>query len=227
MNHSSTDKKNTGCNKYTATDLALFVRGRLSPEAAEAFLAHTAGCDDCRIRLYAAHRGKEAEQDQRENELLLQKTLGLLHNIDEGVVSIVVKAARGLVELIRTSGEALNQTPALAGVRSSAGEPEHQEQVIRVRKEFPESFLSVEVTITPQQPEQVGIRLSILETRGERFLENVSVKCTWESGAETRITGGEGIVEFCLPADTAYEFEMSQNEQLLGTVYLDVLVETS
>jgi hypothetical protein len=72
----------THCGIYEESDFRRYLAGAMSEREIERFKSHCTSCDECLSILSQSSRSNFNEQDQRENAILLEKTMNLLNKID-------------------------------------------------------------------------------------------------------------------------------------------------
>jgi len=209
------------CNIFGDRDYSRYVRRQMSEQDAAAFEAHAQSCSCCLNGIRQATIACNRQKDQDENELLHANALSIMDRLDQSVFSIVIRAVQGILELIKSTGEQMLMAPALAGVRSSSGiTPSDPLKPLRLVKEFEESKLSVEVSISPVEPDMLDIIVSLLDLKLEEFIPGVSVSCQSEKDRQDKVTDDNGEVYFNVSASGFYELVMQKNDHLLGTMTL-------
>ncbi len=209
------------CERFSEQDYSHYVRRQMSEREVIELEDHAATCSNCLQGIRLATVAHQHQKEQAENDLLFSRTLTLMDKLDQSIFSIVIRAVQGVVELIRSTGEQMAMTPALAGVRSSSGAPDSETvQPLRLVKEFEESKLSVEVTISPAEPDLLDIVVSLLDRQNEEFISGVSVSCQGEHYNLDETTDDNGQAAFRVPPAGFYELVMKKNDHLLGTMTL-------
>jgi len=220
-----TKKSDLGsCNSFCDQDYFRYVRRQMSEQDVCKFETHAQSCSSCRHGISQATVAYNHQNDQAENELLYSNALSIMDRLDQSVFSIVIRAVQGMVELIRSTGEQIAMNPALAGVRSSSDTSVSDTvQSLRLVKEFEESRLSVEVTISPVEPDMLDVVVSLLDRLHEEFIAGVSVSCRGESELFDELTDENGQAFFRVTSAGFYELVMKKDDHLLGTMTLSGL----
>ncbi|MBK5275564.1 MAG: hypothetical protein JJE30_11000 [Desulfuromonadales bacterium] len=209
------------CKSFGDQDYSRYVRHQMSEQDVCNFEIHAQNCSCCLHGIRQATVAYNHQKVQAENELLHSNALSIMDRLDRSVFSIVIRAVQGMVELIKSTGEQLAMTPALTGVRSSSDNSVSDTvQPLRLVKEFEESRLSVEVTISPIEPEMLDVVVSLLDRLHEEFIPGVSVTCCGKSEMFDKLTDVNGQVIFRVPTAGFYELVMKKNDHLLGTMTL-------
>lgn len=211
------------CEKYGVMEYARYVRQEMSETEAAEFELHAHACSACLPAIHSVATQHQCKKEQEENELLYSRTLALMDRLDQDTFSIVVRAVKGVVELIRSTGQLLTMSPALAGIRSMGAAVSQALQPLRLVKEFAESQLSVEVTISPVEPDMLDVTVSLLDRKREEFISCALVSLVGESRMQDEITDENGQACFRVPAAGFYELVIKKNEQLLGTMTLNAM----
>lgn len=215
-----TNQPSQQCSIYSSSDCARFVRMHPDENGRAAFLSHAELCQNCRATLLKETIVWRKQQDELENRLLRNQTLSIMDRLDQNIFSIVIKAAQGVVELIRSTGELLTTPPAFAGTRSLGGADAGANNIVCITQEIDQSRLSVEVAISPLDPDVLLVQVSLLDRQQEEFVAGALVVCTGETFSHSGVTDESGQVEFRIPATGFFELTLSQEERLLGTITL-------
>jgi hypothetical protein len=209
------------CLNFGEKDYTRYVSRQMSEQDTTDFEKHTQDCSCCLNGIRRATVAYNQQKDQEENELLYAQALTIMDKLDQSVFSIVIRAVQGMVELIKSSGEQMIMTPAFAGARSSSGATELETlQPLRLVKEFEESKLSVEVAISPVEPNMLDIIVSLLDLKLEEFIPGVSVSCQSEKERQDKVTDENGQVYFNVSSAGFYELVMKKNDHHLGSMTL-------
>lgn len=217
-----TKKSDRGhCLNFGDTDYSNYVRRQMSEQDATEFETHAQNCSCCLHGIKQASIAYNRQKDQEENKLLYSNALCVMDRLDQSVFSIVIRAVQGMVELIKSSGEQMIMAPVLAGARSSSGAAGSDAlKPLRLVKEFEESKLSVEVTISPVEPDMLDLIVSLLDRQNDEFISGVSVSCRGENQLFDETTDNNGQASFKIPSAGFYELVMQKDDQLLGTMTL-------
>jgi len=209
------------CEQFDEQAYSRYVQQQMVEHDVNDFELHASTCSSCLQGIRKATIIHNLKKKKVENELIYNRTLSLMDRLDRSVFSIVVRAVQGMVELVRSTGEQLVMTPVFAGVRSSSGSAGSDAvQRLRLVKEFEESKLSVEVTISPVEPDMLDVTVSLLDLKLEEFISGVSVSCRGEKEFYDEITDGNGQAAFKVPVAGFYDLVMKKDGQLLGSMTL-------
>jgi hypothetical protein len=212
------------CNCFGAQDYSRYVCRQMSEQDATEFETHAQSCTCCRHGIRQATVAYNHQKDLVENEQLYSNALSIMDRLDRNVFSIVIRAVQGMIELVKSTGEQVAMAPALAGVRSSSDTSiSDTVQLLRLVKEIEGSQLSVEVTISPVEPNMLDVVVSLLDRIQEEFVAGVLVSCRGESELFDELTDENGQAFFRVPSAGFYELVMNKNDHLLGTMTLSGL----
>jgi len=220
MKKHKNDIKYPPCDSYGDQAYSSYVQ-QLMPELdINAFELHAVNCSSCLQGIRKATLVNLNRKEKAENEILFKRTLSLMDKLDQSVFSIVIRAVQGMVELIRSTGEQMSMTPAFAGMRSSDSSETCVSEPLRLVKEFEESCLSVEVVISPFEPDMLDMVVSLLDQQHEEFIPGVTVTCQGGDILLEETTDANGQAFFRVPAAGFYELVMKKDTHLLGEMTL-------
>ena len=198
--------------------LASYLADGLTPTASEEMETHLAQCSACLDELSAAHSSMLGNEKETVPEALIAKAMALVPQTaqEEGFFDMVVRLARGSLELISTTGQ-LVEVPGLAGVRGKLETP--GTTILQVEKEMGRFKVAVEVEPVEDELCQLavtvraggalpadGIRLSLLA--GER------------EQASYLARQGTAIFDRVSPGD--YRLAISEANSPLGSIRLTI-----
>ena len=209
------------CERFGNNDYSRYIQQQLPELDAIEFETHALTCSSCIQGIRQATVAYRHKKEEEENKLLYSNALSIMDRLDQSVFSIVIRAVQGMVELIKSTGEQMVMAPALVGARSSSGTAGSDAlKPLRLVKEFEESKLSVEVTISPIEPDMLDLIVSLLDRQHEEFIPGVSVSCRGENNIFEEITDDNGQASFKVPSAGFYELVMKKDDHLLGTMTL-------
>lgn len=209
------------CETYGAVDYSRYVCRQMTGLETTEFEVHAQDCHCCLQGIRQAAITEHRRKELTENELLYSNALSIMDRLDQSIFSIVIRAVKGVVELIQSTGEQVAMSPALAEVRSPQESDKSARQLLRLVKEFEESKLSVEVTISPVEPDMLDVSVSLLDRQTDEFISDASVICKTENLHLEEITDSDGEANFRVPVAGFYELIMTKDEQLLGMMVLN------
>lgn len=210
--------KSQQCARYTDADCFRYSHGGMADQEAAEFEQHALTCTACLRWIREASAESIRQKDQGENDTLCRNAMAVMDRVDGSIFTIVVRAVRDAVELIRSSGELLSFAPAVAGVRSAAVDMPSVAQTLRLFKEFEDSRLSVEVVLSPVYPNMLDISVSLLDTQGEEFIAGVTVSCRGDGTILDEVTDDSGQACFRVPSSGFYELVMKKDAKTLGAM---------
>jgi hypothetical protein len=198
--------------------LASYLADGLTPTASEEMETHLAQCTACRDELSAAHSSILVDEKVTVPEALIAKAMALVSQAaqEEGFFDMVVRLARGSLELVSTTGR-LVEVPGLAGVRGKLETT--GTTILQVEKEMGRFKVAVEVEPVEDELCQLavtvraggaspagGIRLSLLAGGREQ--------------ASYLARQGTAIFDRVSPGD--YRLAISENNAPLGSIRLAI-----
>jgi len=139
--------------------LANYLAGGLTPSTGEEMETHFAQCTACLDDLSAAYSSMLGDDKETVPEALIANAMALIPQTaqEEGFFDMVVRLARGSLELVSTTGQ-LVEVPGLAGVR---GKPESQgTAILQVEKEMGRFKVAVEVEPVEDDLCQLAVTVS-------------------------------------------------------------------
>ena len=154
--------------------LASYLADGLTPTTSEEMETHLSHCAACLDELSAAYSSMLGDVKEIVPEALVTKAMALIPQAaqEEGFFDMVVRLARGSLELVSTTGQ-LVEVPGLAGVRGKLESP--GTTILQVEKEMGRFKVAVEVEPVEDELCQLavtvraggalpadGIRLSLL-----------------------------------------------------------------
>lgn len=198
--------------------LASYLAGGAMPTMGEEVETHLAHCTACLDELSAAHSSMLGNEKETAPEALVTKAMALIPQTarEEGFFEMVVRLARGSLELVSTTGQ-LVEVPGLAGVRGKLESP--GTTVLQVEKEMGRFKVAVEVEPVEDELCQLavtvkaggaspagGIRLSLLAGGREQ--------------ASYLARQGTAIFDRISPGD--YSLAISESNAALGSIRLTI-----
>ena len=178
----------TPCQDYSVNEYKRFLSNLMTIEDMEKFVHHCQGCVACLKGISQAHEKFLQQQEQRENDVLLHKTLTLLDELEaknhpvefpktvsiKNFFSIALEASKGFLDLLVTTGELLTPTPDIA-LRGEDREPALIPS-IRILQEFSEPPWSIQTTFERcETKKEFQLTISILNRKTEEVLKGIQV----------------------------------------------------
>jgi hypothetical protein len=198
--------------------LASYLAGGLTPTMSDELENHLARCTACLDELSAAYSSMLGDEKEAVPEALIAKAIALVPQAaqEEGFFDMVVRLARGSLELLSTTGQVV-EVPAVSGIR---GEMQSSDTtILQVEKEMGRFKVAVEVepvedelcqlAVTVRAGEELpadGIRLSLLAGGREQ--------------ASYLARQGTAIFDRISPGD--YRLAITENNAPLGSIRLTI-----
>ena len=198
--------------------LASYLAGGLTPTASEEMETHLAQCTACLDELSAAHSSILGDEKETVPEALIARAMALVPQAtqEEGFFDMVVRLARGSLELVSTTGQ-LVEVPGLAGVR---GKPETPgTTILQVEKELGRFKVAVEVE--PVEDELCQLAVTV---RAGGALPADGIRLSLLAGGREQASylarQGTAIFDRVSPGD--YRLAISENNASLGSIRLTI-----
>jgi hypothetical protein len=198
--------------------LASYLVASLTPTANEEIETHLAQCTACLDDLSAAYSSMRGDEKETVPEALVTKAMGLIPQAarEEGFFDMVVRLARGSLELVSTTGQ-LVEVPGLAGVRGkleSSGTT-----ILQVEKEM--GRFKVVVEVEPVEDELCQLAVTV---RGEGALPAGGIRLSLLAGGREQasylVRQGTAIFDRISPGD--YRLAISEANAALGSIRLTI-----
>jgi hypothetical protein len=198
--------------------LASYLAGGLTPTMGEEMETHLAQCTACLDELSAAHSSMLGDEKETVPEALIAKAMALIPQTaqEEGFFDMVVRLARGSLELVSTTGQ-LVEVPGLAGVR---GKPETPgTTILQVEKEIGRFKVAVEVE--PVEDELCQLAVTV---RAVGALPADGIRLSLLAGGREQASylarQGTAIFDRVSPGD--YRLAISEANAPLGSIRLTI-----
>jgi hypothetical protein len=198
--------------------LASYLAGGLTPSIGEEMETHLAQCTACLDDLSAAQSSLLGDEKETVPEALIAKAMALVPQAaqEEGFFDMVVRLARGSLELVSTTGQ-LVEVPELAGVR---GKPESPgTTILQVEKEMGRFKVAVEVE--PVEDELCQLAVTV---RGEGTLPADGIRLSLLAGGREQASylarQGTAIFDRISPGD--YRLAITEANAPLGSIRLTI-----
>jgi hypothetical protein len=198
--------------------LASYLAGGLTPTMGEEMETHLARCSACLDELSAAYNSMLGDEKETVPEALVTKAMALTPQAAHGedFLDMVVRLARGSLELVSTTGQ-LVEVPGLAGVR---GKPESPgTTILQVEKEMGRFKVAVEVEPVEDEMCQLAVTVSAgggLPADGIRL----NLLAGGREQASYLARQGTAIFDRVSPGD--YRLAISENNLPLGSIRLTI-----
>jgi hypothetical protein len=198
--------------------LANYLADGLTPRMGEEVETHLAQCAACLDDLSAAYSSMLGDEKETVPEALIAKAMALVPQTahEEGFFDMVIRFARGSLELVSTTGQ-LVEVPALAGIR---GKPETQgTAILQVEKEMGRFKVAVEVEPVEDELCQLAVTVSAgggLPADGIRL----NLLAGGREQASYLARQGTAIFDRVSPGD--YRLAISEANAPLGSIRLTI-----
>ena len=198
--------------------LASYLADGLTPSMGEDMESHLAHCTACLDDLSAAYSSMPGDEKETVPEALIAKAMALIPQTaqEEGFFDMVVRLARGSLELVSTTGQ-LVEVPGLAGVR---GKPELPgTTILQVEKEMGRFKVAVEVE--PVEDELCQLAVTV---RAGGALPADGIRLSLLAGGREQASylarQGTAIFDRVSPGD--YRLAISEANSPLGSIRLTI-----
>jgi hypothetical protein len=197
--------------------LASYLADVLTPSMGEEMETHLAQCTACLDDLSAAYTSMRGDEKETVPEALIAKAMALIpHAAQEGFFDMVVRLARGSLELVSTTGQ-LVEVPGLAGVRGKLESP--GTTILQVEKEMGRFKVAVEVE--PVEDELCQLAVTV---RAGGALPADSIRLSLLAGGREQASylarQGTAIFDRIPPGD--YRLAISEANAALGSIRLTI-----
>ena len=198
--------------------LASYLADVLTPSMGEEMETHLAQCTACLDDLSAAYTSMRGDEKETVPEALIAKAMALVPHVDreEGFFDMVVRLARGSLELVSTTGQ-LVEVPGLAGVRGKLESP--GTTILQAEKEMGRFKVAVEVE--PVEDELCQLAVTV---RGGEALPADSIRLSLLAGGREQASylarQGTAIFDRIPPGD--YRLAISEANAALGSIRLTI-----
>lgn len=198
--------------------LASYLADGLTPSMGEEMETHLARCTACLDDLSAAYSSMLVDAKETVPETMIAKAMALIPQAaqEEGFLDMVVRLARGSLELVSTTGQ-LVEVPGLAGVR---GKPETPGRtILQVEKDIGRFKVAVEVE--PVEDELCQLAVTV---RAGGALPADGIRLSLLAGGREQASylarQGTAIFDRVSPGD--YRLAISEANAALGSIRLTI-----
>jgi hypothetical protein len=197
--------------------LASYLADVLTPSMGEEVETHLAQCAACLDDLSAAYSSMRGDEKETVPEALIAKAMALIPQAaQEGFFDMVVRLARGSLELVSTTGQ-LVEVPGLAGIRGKLESP--GTTILQVEKEMGRFKVAVEVE--PVEDELCQLAVTV---RAGGALPADSIRLSLLAGGREQASylarQGTAIFDRIPPGD--YRLAISEANAALGSIRLTI-----
>ena len=198
--------------------LASCLAGGLTPTMGEEMETHLAQCAACLDEVSAAYSSMLRDEKETVPEAFVTKAMALIPQVarEEGFFDMVVRLARGSLELVSTTGQ-LVEVPGLAGVRGKLESP--GTTILQVEKEMGRFKVAVEVE--PVEDELCQLAVTV---RAGGALPADGIRLSLLAGGREQASylarQGTAIFDRISPGD--YRLAISEANAALGSIRLTI-----
>jgi Putative zinc-finger len=198
--------------------LASYLAGGLTPSMCEEMETHLAQCTACLDELSAAYGSMVGDEKETVPEGFVTKAMALVPHVDRegGFFDMVVRLARGSLELVSTTGQ-LVEVPGLAGVRGKL--ETSGTTILQVEKEIGRFKVAVEVE--PVEDELCQLAVTV---RAGGTLPADGIRLSLLAGGREQASylarQGTAIFDRVSPGD--YRLAITENNAPLGSIRLTI-----
>jgi hypothetical protein len=198
--------------------LASYLAGGVTPTMSEEMENHLAHCTACLDELSAAYSSMLGDEKETVPEALVMKAMALIPQAarEERFFDMVVRLARGSLELVSTTGQ-LVELPGLAGVRGKL--ESSRTTILQVEKEMGRFKVAVEVE--PVEDELCQLAVTV---RAGGALPADGIRLSLLAGGREQASylarQGTAIFDRIAPGD--YRLAISEANAALGSIRLTI-----
>ena len=198
--------------------LASYLADALTSTASEGVETHLAQCTACLDELSAAHSSILGDEKETVPEALIAKAMALVPQAaqEEGFFDMVVRLARGSLELVSTTGR-LVEAPALPGIRGRLETP--GTTILQVEKELGRFKVAVEVE--PVEDELCQLAVTV-KTGGALPADGIRLSLLAGGREQASYLARQGTAIFDRVPPGDYRLAISENNAPLGSVRLAI-----
>jgi hypothetical protein len=198
--------------------LASYLAGGLTPTSGEEMESHLSQCTSCLDELSAAYSSLRGDEKETVPQAFVAKAMALIERDaqQESFFDIVVRLARGSLELVSTTGQLVG-VPVLAGVRGKLESP--GTTILQVEKEMGRFKVAVEVE--PVEDELCQLAVTV---RADGALPADGIRLSLLAGGREQASylarQGTAIFDRISPGD--YRLAISKANAPLGSIRLTI-----
>jgi hypothetical protein len=198
--------------------LASYLADGLTPTTSKEMETHLSHCTACLDELSAAYSSMLGDEKETVPEALVTKAMALIPHLvqEEGFFDMVVRLARGSLELVSTTGR-LVEVPGLAGIRGKLESP--GTTILEVEKEMGRFKVAVEVE--PVEGELCQLAVTV---RAGEALPADGIRLSLLAGGREQASylarQGTAIFDRISPGD--YRLAISEANAALGSIRLTI-----
>ena len=199
--------------------LASYLEGGAMPTMGEEMETHLAHCTACLDELSAAHSSMLGNEKETAPEALVTKAMALIPQTarEEGFFEMVVRVARGSLELVSTTGQ-LVEVPGLVGVRGKLESP--GTTVLQVEKEMGRFKVAVEVE--PVEDELCQLAVTVRAGGGASPADGIRLSLLAGGREQASYLARQGTAIFDRISPGDYSLAISESNAALGSIRLTI-----
>lgn len=200
-------------------DLASYLEGILGEEAQREVEGHVAKCSFCIEDLVAFRKAAQDSEMGIVPKRIIDRAMAVVPSFreEQNFLDLVVRIAKGALELLSTSGQAI-LPPAPLPIRGAPRPPETSS--VQVEKEMGKLKVSVEVEREEEGLCQVSVRVSGQEGKPAEGIR-LTLTSRRREQASYLTRQGEAIFDRIPPGD--YNLAVLDSGTLLGTIRLRIV----
>lgn len=174
--------------------LLAYIMDSLSDEQSRRVESHLKSCDHCLARFRNMQRLHMIPRELDLDFSFLDTSEERSEAVPEKMLSIVLRAQEGILELIRQTGQLLAVPVPTHSVR---GQRVKKEEEFTIRKDFADSDLSLEITFNKDFSKGLAsMKVSAMILSKEEFVQGMEFVLLGSPKDDIRKTDGRGVVEF-------------------------------
>lgn len=177
--------------------LLAYITDSLSKEQLTRVESHLATCDHCIVQLQKIQKQHMTPGELNLDLSCLDAAEEESERLEAKILSIVLRAQHGILELIRQTGQLLVPPVPVHSVRGQGVSEAADEGTFTIRKDFPDKDLSLEVTVRKGfSGGSTSVAVSAMAFSTEGFSEGMEFVLSGSGREDVRKTGEYGVVEF-------------------------------
>lgn len=214
------------CSLYSAADHNRYTYGQMPAEDVLLFEEHSWNCNACLHGIHHSFEKMTADNEQKENDALLQRTFVILDRLDKSHVNnlleMVIRASGKVIELLSTTGELLRET-SYVPIRGETATSDMKES-LRIVQEFNEPHISIQASVELDKEDGgLCIIISLYDQEKEVFMPGVGITLEGTGSPQETISdeNGEALLRIGKPGE--YRMAITSGAIEIGEVFLTIL----
>jgi hypothetical protein len=198
--------------------LASYLADGLTPTKSDEMETHLAQCTACLDELSAAYSSMLGDEKETVPEALIAKAMALIPQAagEEGFFDMVMRLARGSLELLSTTGQVV-EVPAVSGIRGEV--QSSSTTILQVEKEIGKFKVAVEVEPVDDELCQLAVTVKAGEALPADGIR-LSLLAGGREQASYLARQGTAIFDRVSPGD--YRLTITENNAPLGSIRLTI-----